>query len=176
MGACLADELVAGGGHVRAAARTEAALAVAGSPAPRNLVLGEHHVRVARLGAVERIELVVDARPCNLIVRREGDDNLIDVLVLVLLLPLVGGEARAEVLRNLLWARDVARLGEDLAVGDVARHLLLEHGAEPVPRALAVSGTAKIYPAHLEEIPLGQLRRPEVEHRTRPTGEDVAKT
>ena len=80
MGACLADELVAGGGHVRAAARTEAALAVAGSPAPRNLVLGEHHVRVARLGAVERVKLVVDARPCNLIVRRVGDDNLIDVL------------------------------------------------------------------------------------------------
>ena len=56
----VADELVAGGSHVDAAARAKAAGAPAGALALRNLVHRKHHLRRARPGAIERVVLVVD--------------------------------------------------------------------------------------------------------------------
>lgn len=85
--------------------------------------------------------LTAGLRARDLVVRRVVDDDLFDGLVDVSLLPLVAANARMQVLADLSRAGDVARGGEDLAVGDVARHVLLEHGAQPIPRALACSGS-----------------------------------
>ena len=94
---------------------------------------------------------MVSAWARDLLMGRVEDDHLVDALVGMLLHPLRGAEALAQVLGHLFGARDVPGLGEDLVIGDVAGHLLLEHCPETIPRALAMAGATKVNPQRLEE-------------------------
>ena len=88
---------------------------------------------------------------------RVGDNNLVDRLVNVRRHPLLRLEALAKLLGHLLGVTDVARVGEDPAVGEVARQLLLHHRPHAVPRPLAVAWAAKVDPNSLEEVELAHL-------------------
>mmetsp|Transcript_51596 Transcript_51596/g.102675 ORF Transcript_51596/g.102675 Transcript_51596/m.102675 type:complete len:242 (-) Transcript_51596:809-1534(-) len=167
--ALVADQRrIAGRTQRRSSQLMEAALTEAAALAPCDLVVCQCDERERRHLACERGELVLDARAlCDLVVLRVGDDDLVDGLVDVRRHPLVGLEALAQLLGHLPRVADVARLGEDPAVGEVARQLLLHHSAHAVPRPLAVARAAKVDPDRLEEVELAHLAGPVVHHRAR---------
>ena len=69
--------------------------------------------------------VVDDATLGDLVVVRVRDDDLVDCLVDVCSLPFIRLEALAQLLRHLLGVAHIARLGQDAAIGEVARQLLL---------------------------------------------------
>ena len=89
--------------------------------------------------------------------------DLLDRLVAVCRSPFVGAHLAAQVFRYLLRACHVARIREDLLVQDVARDGLLENGAQPVPRPLAMPGAAELNSQEVQ-AELDLLLRPVVEH------------